>query len=267
MSAEEGLINLIHSEVFRALHRSTRRTPVQVDAYDPKLHAVKLKLMPESMDGSEPVVTGWVPLHPVQTGNNFGWHAPPNINDHGWLEFSDFDREGGTFTHAVFNDKFKPIQDVQAGELKYRHKTGTLIYFDKNGNVTITGKNNTNANGGTNTAGTGSSQTGTGQDNSKQTFILKSDGSVYVQDSTGNANIELKNGNITMNCVNYTVNASGDAKIIAAGNALFRGAAAILYAVGSVFIKAASSVNVKATTANLADPTWTNGAADPPITS
>jgi phage baseplate assembly protein gpV len=136
----EALINLIHREALRVLHRNTRRTPVVVDSYDPKTYAAKFKLQPDSIE--QDVVTGWIPLHTLQSGNNFGWHSPPNVGDHGWLDFHEDDREGGTFTAATFNDKFQPVQ-VQAGEVMYQHKTGSQIYFKTDGTVTIKDKSGT----------------------------------------------------------------------------------------------------------------------------
>jgi hypothetical protein len=137
----EALINLIHREALRVIHRSTRRTPVTVDSFDPKTYSSKFKLQPDSIE--QDVTTGLIPLHTLQSGNGFGWHSPPNIGDHGWLDFHEDDREGGTFTNATFNDKFKPIE-VQAGELLYQHKTGSQIYFKTDGTVTIKDKNGTN---------------------------------------------------------------------------------------------------------------------------
>jgi hypothetical protein len=209
MSDHEALVNLIHREILRVQHRSTRRTPGVVDSYDKETHSVKVKLMPDSIDDGQPVVTGWLPLHPLQTGNKAGWHSPPNIKDHGWIEFHDDDREAGHFQVATFNDKFPPDKTVEAGELKYIHPgTQTQIYFDKNGNITIRGQNTSNANGGNNNNGAGG---GTNQDNSKQTIVLKSDGSITIQDKSGNGKIVLDgNGNMTFTCVKYTINATGE---------------------------------------------------------
>ncbi len=137
MSNSEALVNLIHREVIRVLHRNTRRTPVIVDSYDPTTYAAKFKLMPDSVD--QPVITGWIPLHTLQSGNNFGWHSPPAIGDHGWLDFHEDDREAAFFSAATFNDQFKPVQ-VQAGELMYQHKSGSQVYFKQDGTVTIKDK-------------------------------------------------------------------------------------------------------------------------------
>jgi Type VI secretion system/phage-baseplate injector OB domain len=144
MSWHEALVNLIHREVLRVMHRNTRRTPVIVDSYDPATHAAKFKLMPDSMD--QAVITGWVPLHTPQTGNNYGWHQPPNIGDHGWLDFHEDDREGATFTGAAFNDQLKPLQ-TQAGELQYQTIWGHTIYFKQDGSLTFKNGNKSGAGG------------------------------------------------------------------------------------------------------------------------
>lgn len=229
MSVGEDLINTIHAEVMRVLHRTTRRTPVIVDAYDKKTHAVKLKLQPDSV--KEDVITGWIPLHTVQTGNKSGWFSPPNVKDHGWLEFSDDDREGGTFTHAAFNDQFPPDDTVEAGELKYIHPaTQAQLYFKKDGSITLRGKNNSNANGGNSTGGTDGKGGSGSSDNSKQTFVMAADGSVLVQDKSGNASLKIdgqgnmiyKAVNFQVDCTTFTVLATGDAGIKSGGNSVYR---------------------------------------------
>lgn len=177
MSEHEALLNLIHREVLRVLHRSTRRTPVVVDGYDPKTHAAKFKLMPDSVSG-DPVITGWIPLQTQQTGNNFGWHMPPNIGDHGWLEFHDDDREAGTFVHASFNDKFQPVDTVKAGEWFYKHKNGASIYYKDDGSVNLTDK----AGNFVNMDGTG---TVTINDKNGNKLVLDSSGNVQVIPGSG----------------------------------------------------------------------------------
>jgi len=219
MSEIEGLLDLIHGEVLRVLHRVSRRTPVKVDSYDKQTHSVKLKLMPDSDQGGDgDVITGWIPLHPQQTGNGAGFHIPPNTGDHGWLEFHEDDREGGTFQQATFNDKFPPDKTVDAGEFKYIHpKTQSQFYFKNDGSVTIRGMNTSNSNGGNNQnqnapAGNGTSGgSSTSQDNSKQTVILAADGSVTVQD--GKQNKIVWNGTDTITATD----AAGDTIVMKGG--------------------------------------------------
>lgn len=140
MSSFEALTNYIHREAERAVARHTQRTPAVVDSYDPQTHAVKVKFMPDSEDTA--LVSGWIPLHPIQTGNNFGWHMPPNIGDHVWVEFHDDDREAGQVVVATFNDQFQPINTVQAGEWLYKNKWGASVYFKQDGSVAVMDKNN-----------------------------------------------------------------------------------------------------------------------------
>jgi len=74
------------------------------------------------------------------------------------------------------------------------------------------------------------------------------------------------NGAVAFNCSTFTVNASSDVKLISGNNMLAKGLNAILLATQNAFMKATGSTNVKGAT-NLADPDWTNGASDPPISS
>lgn len=142
-SFDEAIANIVHREVLRVLHRNTRRTPVVVDSYDPATYAAKFKLMPDSVD--QAVITGWIPLNTSQTGNNYGWHHPPNIGDHGWLEFHEDDREAAFFTAATFNDQLKPLQ-TQPGELQYQTIWGHVIYAKQDGSLTL--KNGTKSGSG-----------------------------------------------------------------------------------------------------------------------
>lgn len=197
MSDHEGLINLIHREVLRVLHRSTRRSPGIVDSYDPDTHAVKLKLMPDSVDDSAPVLTGWLALHPLQTGNSFGWHMPPNIGDPFWAEFHDDDHEAGQATLSTFNDNFKPVNTVQAGEWFYKHKQGASIYYKNDGSVTLTDK-----------AGQTIQMDGTGKititDKAGDTVILTASsatvkaagGNEIVLDNAGNVQVKPQGGTV-----------------------------------------------------------------------
>lgn len=195
MGWNEALLNVVRREVLRVMHRTTRRTPVIVDAYDPQTHAAKFRLMPDSVDSA--VVTGWIPLHTIHTGNNYGFHAAPNIGDHGWLEFHEDDREGGTFTGATFNDKLKPLV-TQAGELQYQTIWGHVLYFKQDGSLTI--KNGTKQGSG-----------GTAQNPPSGT----SQQSSLTLDNQGNLTISCP-GNVTI---------SGG-KIVLSGNVYLGGAGA-----------------------------------------
>lgn len=135
MSANEGLINLIHREVARVLDRRTRRIPAIVDSWDGNTYSVKVKFQPEG------TLSGWIPMETTQASKgNSGHHIAPNINDHGWVEFHEDDREAAIFVAATFNDKFPPF-NIAAGEHYYKQpNTGATYYFKNDGSVTVTDK-------------------------------------------------------------------------------------------------------------------------------
>lgn len=133
MSAHEGLVNLIHREVLRVLNRSARRTPCIIDSWDAATHSVRVRFQPED------TLSGLIPVQTAQAGSQFGLHIAPNINDHGWVEFHEDDREAGVFVSSMFNDNFLPVA-VAPGEYLYKHSSGSSIYFKSDGTVTITDK-------------------------------------------------------------------------------------------------------------------------------
>jgi hypothetical protein len=95
---------------------------------------------------------------------------PPNIGDHGWLEFHEDDREAGQFIGAVFNDKFKPLR-TEAGEWQYRNKFGASLDWKKDGSTTYT-------------------------DKAGNTIILDGSGTVTVANKNGNKVILDPGGNV-----------------------------------------------------------------------
>jgi phage baseplate assembly protein gpV len=135
----EQLINLIHREVLRVLHRNTRETVGQVTSYDPDKHAVKVDLLPEGQ-----TLSGWIPLRQGQAGKGYGSHLAPMIGDQVALAFHEDDREAATVIGAFFNDKQKPVS-VKAGEWRYISPNGKAeFYFKDDGTFWLKGKDGTN---------------------------------------------------------------------------------------------------------------------------
>lgn len=129
----EGLLDVIRREVFRVLARHTRETAGIVTGWDPKAHAVKVKLQPEGVE------TGWIPLRTLQTGSSHGLHIAPSVGDPLAVAFHEDDREAGTIMGAFFTDKHPPVE-VKEGEYLYRHKSKAEFYFKEDGTVWIKGK-------------------------------------------------------------------------------------------------------------------------------
>ncbi len=226
-----------------------------VTSYNPQKYLAKVTFQPEGQEsGWLPIETGHIGegygivigLQPGQGGVNAqgqGGQAGPQQNNQGdqvIVRYQEGDFESGKIVQRVHSDQDTPPQ-AKSGEI--------IIWtrFQQSG-------------GGAPDSGEGG-QGGTGQQ-----IALKNDGSLTLTDGNG-ATIQLDgNGNVTVTCKQFTVNASSDVKLISAANALLKGAAAILYATGSAFVKAATAVNVKSPV-NKVDPTWTSGASDPPISS
>lgn len=106
------------------------RVACVVDAYNPEQHTVKVRRQPEDE------LTGWVQIETPQVG----FMAAPNIGDPGWLEFHGDDYNAPVFVGSNHNDLFPPPQQIAAGELFYKNKSGSSLYFKKDGSVTATDK-------------------------------------------------------------------------------------------------------------------------------
>jgi hypothetical protein len=124
----EGLRNIIHQEVQRFLDRRTRRMPCIVDGYHGDLHAVKVKLQPSG------TLSGWIQIETAQVGLQIA----PNIGDPGWLDFHEDDRRAAVFVGSNHNDSFPPSQRIAAGELFYKNKSGSTLFFKQDGSIKAT---------------------------------------------------------------------------------------------------------------------------------
>lgn len=228
-----------------------------VTSYDPKKHLAKVTFQPEGQE------SGWLPIETGHIGQGYGiaiglqpgsgagiaGQQPGNsgggsgaTGDQVIVRFQEGDIEAGKIVQRVHSDQDTPPQ-AQSGEMIFWTK------FKQD-------------------ASPGPDAASGGVSNSQgQQIYFKNDGSLPITDGNG-ATITLDgNGNIVVACKKFTINASSDIKLISATNALIKGVSAILYATTSVFVKAVKgTVNVKGT-ANLADPPWTTGASDPPISS
>jgi phage baseplate assembly protein gpV len=229
-----------------------------VTSYDPKKYLAKVTFQPEGQEsGWLPIETGHIGegygvtigLQPGKGGSKAGMQnsqgaadsqSSQNQGDQVVVRFQEGDFEGGKIVQRVHSEQDTP-PETQSGEIIIWTK------FQKSG-----GQTPDSADGG---------QGGQGQQ-----IALKKDGSLSVTDGNG-ATIQLDgNGNIVFTCKKFTVNASGDIKLISTANALLKGASAILYATANAFIKAAGgNINAKASGALKADPLpWVPGANDPP---
>lgn len=72
------------------------------------------------------------------------------------------------------------------------------------------------------------------------------------------------NGTVTLNCKTFSVNASGNAKMVGGGMAMVKGGSAgILRSGGTTYLQAGGKINAKSPL-NAADPPWADGADSAP---
>jgi len=177
-----------------------------VTSYDPKNYLAKVTLQPEGQE------TGWLPIETGHVGEGYGiviglqpgqggvnaqgqgGQAGPQQNNQGdqvIIRFQEGDVESGKIVQRVHSDQDSPPQ-AQSGEMIFWTK------FQKSG-------------GQTPDAASG------GQGGNGQQIHFKNDGSITVTDGNGATLVMDGNGSMTLNCKNFTLNASGNRSINVGG--------------------------------------------------
>ena len=177
-----------------------------VTSYDPKNYLAKVTLQPEGQE------TGWLPIETGHVGEGYGiviglqpgqggvnaqgqgGQAGPQQNNQGdqvIIRFQEGDVESGKIVQRVHSDQDSPPQ-AQSGEMIFWTK------FQKSG-------------GQTPDAASG------GQGGNGQQIHFKNDGSITVTDGNGATLVMDGAGNMTLNCKNFTLNASGSRSINVGG--------------------------------------------------
>jgi phage baseplate assembly protein gpV len=201
----EILLNLIRREIERFhASRYTERHGL-VSSYDPKTHLAKVVFQPEAQEsGWLPIETGhigdgWGILIGVtpgsgKSGGGAGGGSPSqNSGDQVIVRYQEGDFESGKIVQRVHSDMDKPPR-VEAGEMLFQHKTGSKVFMDKDGKITITDK-------------TGNSS-----------IVMDGAGNITVKaGSSGNIAIQATNVNVTGN-LSATGNISSSQNITAAQN-------------------------------------------------
>ena len=101
-----------------------------VSNYDPGSHSVKVMLQPEN------ILTGWIPLRVLATGNGFGVYCAPNLGDTVEVLFQEDSLEAPSAGLRFHDDAMVP-PIVGAGEILIRHQSGSLLKFQANGDVEL----------------------------------------------------------------------------------------------------------------------------------
>jgi uncharacterized protein involved in type VI secretion and phage assembly len=224
----ERMLSMVRREVERTqrrLHRPPRMG--LISSYDPKKHAVKVKLQPT---GTE---SGWIPLTSAGVGNQFGSMRAPNIGDSVEVHFHGGDQMVPRIMTRHHNEKDQPPQ-LEAGEYLDLHQQGQYEKHYKDGTFEIggpgsmkTGQPNQGKSGTTTTDSSAGDQNSANdqaqqqqnqQPQGLQKITLKPDGTFIMEAPKNDMTITVKNNNITITCgKDYSVTASGNVNITASG--------------------------------------------------
>ena len=128
----EHLLNIVRREAHRVVAQWARPRVGLVSAYDPEKHAVRVRLQPEDVE------TGWIPITEGHIGNGYGIAIGPNIGDQLEVQFQGSDPETARILGRLYSNEDRPPR-VEAGEVLIRHQSGSRIFIDKNGVITIEG--------------------------------------------------------------------------------------------------------------------------------
>lgn len=134
MSDYEDLLNLIRREVERAQKGAHPRAGI-IDSYDPKAHAVKVKMQPEG------ILSGWIPIATQNVGGGHGLMVGPEIGAQVVVGFLEGDVEAPFLMGRIFSDQERPPQ-VASGDVLIKHKDGHVITI-ANGAITATHQDGT----------------------------------------------------------------------------------------------------------------------------
>ena len=86
----------------------------------------------------EGVLTGWLPLLSLWTGNGWGMSCPPSQGDQVLLLFQENDADNGVIIGSLYSNSVLPPQ-AQVGEFVLRHRSGSSISLLNSGVISIQG--------------------------------------------------------------------------------------------------------------------------------
>lgn len=131
MAGIEDLFNLVRLHVERCMAQYSPQSRVgTVSSYDKKTHSVKVMLQPESRESN------WIPIAVQHAGDGYGILIGPEIGDQMEISFHHNDPSTARATGRYHSEKDRPPQ-VESGEVLVKHKSGTSIFIDKDGNLRI----------------------------------------------------------------------------------------------------------------------------------
>ena len=126
----DELANLMRREAETASDARAPLRVAKVTSYNPKTHAVKVKLLPEGQE------TGWMPLGSHHIGNGFGIAVGATVGDQVVVGFLEGDHSTPIVMSRLYSDQQRP-PEVKSGEMVLFHEKKSALHFDEHGQITI----------------------------------------------------------------------------------------------------------------------------------
>ncbi|WP_298213981.1 phage baseplate assembly protein V [Acidocella sp.] len=101
-----------------------------VSSFDPNSYLAKVMIQPEN------VLSGWLPVLSPWVGAGWGLAAPLLPGTQVVVLAQEGDAEQGVIAGALWSSKDSPLT-ASAGELWLRHKSGSQIKLNNNGNIEL----------------------------------------------------------------------------------------------------------------------------------
>ncbi len=110
-----------------------------VSSYDPATHSVKVKLpmVAGGTDTGAPVETGWIPLATPAAGGGWGIQVAPALDGKDQVIIIVAGNQFVALGPFYHDQHQTPGPSVAAGDIWLQHKTGTILKFTGNGDVTL----------------------------------------------------------------------------------------------------------------------------------
>ena len=134
------LHQVMRQEALKAMAQRESSKLGIVSDYDPVNYLVQVELYGADVDGTPPLLTGWLPLMTLTQG----FYAPPAQGSIVAVHFQDGSLQNGFVSLTSYSPLNPPSAEAQAGEFWYVNATGSLFKFTMDGNVTIVASNNLN---------------------------------------------------------------------------------------------------------------------------
>ena len=108
-----------------------------VSSYDSDNYCCKITIYPDDeVTGEKAVVSGWIPVGTIWSGNEWGVFCPPSIGDLVEVDFHESNFDSGHCDWRYYTDENRPVK-AESGVFYIIHKSGSSLKFENDGKVSL----------------------------------------------------------------------------------------------------------------------------------